>query len=82
MILFHGEDRVWMTCDANGNDTRKLFDGLRDFNFPTPSPDGEKVLMMKVTNSDGPRPYIVNLASGKASPVPVTPGVWAFPIWR
>ena len=82
-ILYLAESKeIWMTCGLDGAGASRLLDGLTDFNFPTPSPDGKRVLMMKFGGSGGPRPHVVDLATGQITPVDVERGLWAFPTWR
>jgi hypothetical protein len=81
-ILFQGKDRLWRTCDQDGKDTKQLLDGLSTFGFPTASPDGNRLLMMKFGGPDGPRPHIIDLATGKITPISVSSGIWAMPAWR
>jgi hypothetical protein len=80
-ILFEGKDSAWMTCDLNGASDRLVLDRLSNFNFPAPSPEGDRLLMMKFGGPDGPRPNIVNLKNKEITPVDVPLGFWGFPIW-
>ncbi len=82
LILFLGENRLWMTCDLVGKEVKSLLEGLKGFNFPTPSPDGNQLIMMKFGGDKGPQPHLVDLISGKIIPLSVKPGLWAFPTWR
>lgn len=81
-ILFQRKEEPWITCDLDGKNVQQAQDGLATFGFPAPSPDGNRVLMMKFGGSNGPRPCIVDLKTGQSTPVPVTSGLWAFPVWR
>ena len=38
--------------------------------------------MMRSDPATGPRPHIVELATGKTTPIPVGEGLWLFPAWR
>jgi hypothetical protein len=81
-VLYLADDRTWMTCDLDGRGARRVLDGLAQFNFPAPSPDGKRVLMMKFGGSDGPRPHVVDLDTGQITAIDVGPGLWTQPIWR
>lgn len=72
----------WFTCDLAGSDPVLVGDGLKEFGFPAASPSGDKVLMMRFAEPTGPRPYVVDVVTGAASPIPVGEGLWAFPRWR
>lgn len=77
-----GAGREWKTCDFDGGNVKLVADGLMNFGFPGPSETGDELLMLKYGGSDGPRPYIVNSATGKSKPVNVGPGLWAYPVWH
>jgi Tol biopolymer transport system component len=82
-ILFEdSETDEWKTCDFHGDDVRPFGDGMKDFGFPTPSPDGNRLIMMKFEVLKGPRPYIVEVSTGKSEPLLVGEGLWALPSWR
>jgi hypothetical protein len=81
-ILYHAQDKTWMTCGLDGRGARRVLDGLTDFNFPSPSPDGKRLLLMKFGGPDGPRPHVLDLSTGRNTPIDVEAGLWAFPIWR
>jgi hypothetical protein len=84
-ILFdarNGDASRWMICDLNGKNAQQLGDGLAKFGFPSPSQDGSQVLMMRFGGTDGPKPTIVNVATGEAKAIPTGPGLWVMPGWR
>lgn len=80
-ILYEDREQ-WWTCSLDGTDVRALGDGLKGFVFPTPGPDGKRILMMKKRDGGSPIPYLVDLESGKASFVFDHPGLWSMPAWR
>jgi hypothetical protein len=84
-ILFDaraGDSSRWMICDLDGQNARILGDGLAKFGFPSPSKDGDQVLMMHFGEAEGPKPAIVNVATGEAKELPVGSGLWVLPAWR
>jgi hypothetical protein len=82
ILLLDESDDLWRTCDFAGKNVAMVGDGLKDFGFPALSPDEKRLVMMRFDKSTGPRPYIVDLASGKATPIRVRNGLWAMPAWR
>lgn len=82
-ILFEDrEDGKWKTCDFQGQNVRTLGDGLSGYGFPTVSPDESQLIMMRFSKTTGPRPYFVELATGRTTPLGVGRGLWAYPRWR
>ncbi|MBT3288288.1 MAG: hypothetical protein HN380_13160 [Victivallales bacterium] len=81
-ILFtkNGE-RSWHTCSGEGGDVRRFFGGMSEYGFPSRSPDGTRLLMMKFDKATGPRPTIVNLKNGTTKPATARGGLWAWPNW-
>jgi hypothetical protein len=82
-ILFEDpdDDRLWKTCDFEGQDSRLFGDGFKGFGFPTPSSDG-RLLMMKFVNGKAPQPCLIDLDSFEVTPIEVGPGIWGRPAWR
>ncbi|EAQ78093.1 hypothetical protein [Blastopirellula marina] len=78
----NNETDLWYSCDLDGKDVQMIGDGLKGYGFPTASPDGNQVIMMKFGGAEGPRPYLVEISSGQATPIPAGPGLWAYPAWR
>ena len=76
------KDRKWMSCDFAGKYEKMLGDGLAEFGFPALAPDGKRLIMMRLSKSTGPRPYVVDLSTGESSPINVGKGLWAMPAWR
>jgi Tol biopolymer transport system component len=84
-ILFdarNGDASRWMICDLNGKNAQQLGDGLPKFGFPSPSADGSQVLMMRFGGVEGPKPTMVNVATGAVKAIPAGPGLWALPAWQ
>ena len=81
-ILFQDDDDQWYTCDLTGANVKKVGDGLPGHQFPTISPDGERVLLMSFSKGRGPLPVEVSLADGKVTPTKAGPGLWVMPGWR
>ncbi|MBM81391.1 MAG: hypothetical protein CMJ78_12485 [Planctomycetaceae bacterium] len=84
-ILFYQETEqgnVVMLCDLDGKNERQLADGLKRHGFGTVSPDGKRIAMMKFTEKEGPRPVIIDLATGKSTTIAVGAGLWSLPRWK
>lgn len=82
-ILFEdAEDGRWKTCDLQGDSVKLVGNGLASFGFPTASPDGKQLIMMKFDRVSGPRPYLIDVASGQSEAIPAGAGLWAMPEWR
>lgn len=81
-ILFERADGLFCTCDLTGGDEQLLGDGLADHGFPAVAPDGVRAVFMRFDPSTGPRPVVVDLADGSATPLEVGPGCWGMPAWR
>jgi len=73
----------WQTCDLHGADPKPLGDGLVGFETPSPSPDGKKILMMKLPPNAGqpPLPYLIDSITGRAARLRTGPGRWTRPRW-
>ena len=74
--------RVWYTCALDGSDRKILADGLRDYGFPTVSPDGKRLLMMRFGGPRGPRPTVIKIGDSQGREAVRTGGLWAFPVWQ
>ncbi|MCC6124684.1 MAG: hypothetical protein IT426_06970 [Pirellulales bacterium] len=81
-ILYEGDNRKWMTCDVDGKEIKPFMNGLNGFSFPSPSPDGKQLIMMQFGSADGPVPHLIDISSGKITPIRVPPGLWATPVWK
>ncbi len=82
-ILFKDQDDdLWRVCDLDGKDVRLLGDGMKSFGFPSASPDGKRLMMMKFGGNKGPQPHVVDIANGTTRALAVGPGLWALPAWR
>jgi hypothetical protein len=78
-LLRDGGDRRWWRVAGDGS--RSLVgDGLARLRSPSLSPDGDRLLM--IAESDGgPRPVLVDLATGATRPATTAPGLWSDPVW-
>jgi Tol biopolymer transport system component len=82
-ILYSDQtDNSWNICDLSGKHIAVLGDGMKDYNSPTASPDGRRLVMMRIDESVGPRPYVIDIATGNADPIAVDQGLWVVPAWR
>ena len=73
---------LWKTCDLDGTNAKLFHDGLPGHGFPSLSPDGRRLLMMRFDKDKGPRPRVIDIATGKAKAATNRPGLWAWPCWR
>lgn len=74
--------RVWHTCNLEGGDVKILGNGLRDYGFPTASPDGTRLLMMRFGTARGPRPTIIKIGDSRGKEAVRIGGLWAWPVWQ
>lgn len=82
-IFFLDEDSdQWKTCDLSSRNVRLVGDGLPKHGFPAVAPQGDQAIMMKYGGSKGPRPHLVDIATGDSTPIPVQDGLWIMPSWR
>jgi hypothetical protein len=82
-IMYEDKDQQkWYTCDLTGENPVLVGDGLSGFGFPAPSPQGDRVLMMRFGQPAGPRPHVVDVRTGHAQPMPVGKGLWTMPVWK
>jgi hypothetical protein len=82
IVYRHPDEQRWKLCDLKGKDVTVIGDGLADFHFPAPSPNGRQLIMMSGNKTTGPRPYLVDIATGDKRPLPVGDGLWVLPNWR
>jgi hypothetical protein len=80
-ILFQ-EGELWKTCDLAGKNAKLLGDGLRGHGFPSPAPDGKRLLMMRFRPNQAPEPVVVVLPGQEIRAATKLPGLWGFPAWR
>jgi hypothetical protein len=82
-ILFQEQQTGhWYTCDLTGADRKLLGNGHAKLGFPSPAPHGYHVAMMRFDKTNGPRPFLVDVQSGEATPVLVADGLWTIPAWK
>lgn len=81
-ILFVDDDELWKTCALDGKDEKLVGDGLKRFGTPSASPDGTQLLMSKFDKATGPRPYIIDIKTGRARQLRLPEGLWVRPIWH
>lgn len=73
---------AWQTCSVSGDGVRTVGDGLKDFGFPTVSPDGRYLIMMRFSDEKAPVPYAINLETGRMKALAVGGGMWSRPSWQ
>jgi hypothetical protein len=78
-----GKNGPWTTCDLSGGDPKLLGDGLAGYGFPAVSPDGGRLLMIRLYRATQPHtgPVIFDLPGLTQHDVPVGPGLWTLPAW-
>jgi Tol biopolymer transport system component len=81
-VLFSANDR-WKTCDLDGKNVQPFASGLRDYAFPSPAPDGKRIMMTQ-KSANGPLPTILPIGQSSGQPVfrTLPPGLWTLPAWQ
>jgi hypothetical protein len=82
IVYYHPDEQRWKLCDLKGKDITVIGDGLADFHFPAPSHNGRQLIMMSGDETTGPRPYLIDIATGDKKPLSVGDGLWVLPSWR
>jgi Tol biopolymer transport system component len=73
---------TWKTSKADGTDQQLFADGMPGYSFPTLSPDGGQILMMKYVTGRGPVPTIFRVGEASGRPATNLPGFWMTPEWQ
>ncbi len=82
-ILFKDpRSKTWRTCSLEGKDEKPYADGLAEYGFPAPAPDGRRLLMMRFQPDKAPVPMILPIDAAQGKPATTAPGLWAMPSWR
>lgn len=82
-ILFEDtKSRTWNTCDLYGGNAKLFAGGLLGYGFPSPAPDGKRIIMMRFRPGTAPVPMILPLGESKGEPAVKAQGLWADPTWR
>ena len=82
-ILFEDtQTRTWQTCGLDGGDVKPYAGGLAGYGFPSPAPDGKRIIMMHFRQGSGPEPTILPIGGSDGKPAITAPGLWATPAWR
>jgi|SRR5580704_11407479 hypothetical protein len=82
-VLFKGSNRQgWQTCDLNGKNVQPFSNGLADYGFPSPGPDGKRILWMHFIRGAAPVPTVIPIGENSGKPVITSPGLWSLPSWR
>ncbi|MEW5850637.1 MAG: hypothetical protein AB2A00_17760 [Myxococcota bacterium] len=77
------EDGEWKQANLDGSNVRKLGDGLRRHAFPSLSPDGTRLVLLRTAEAgEAPRLVVVELDTLAVRDVKVPPGLWTWPSWR
>ena len=82
-ILFRdNESGQWKSCDLQGKNVKPYGDGLPGYGFPSPAPDGKRILMMRFRPGQAPQPVILKIGESEGAPATEIPGMWGIPAWR
>jgi hypothetical protein len=82
-ILFEDQtSRTWKTCDLDGKDIKLYAGGMEGCAFPSISPDGKRLVMMRFRTGEAPEPVIFTLGESEGKPATTAPGLWKSPSWR
>ena len=75
-ILFEDSDtRLWHTCDLKGQEDKLFGDGLKGYGFPSPAPDGKRILMMKFEAGKLPLPTVLPIGESDGHVITNVPGL-------
>jgi Tol biopolymer transport system component len=81
-LLYCDNQKQWTLCDLEGKNPRLLGDGMKEYSFPAPAPDGQRMLMIHYGGAgSAPVPTIVKLSDGSVTPLRLGPGLWTIPTW-
>jgi hypothetical protein len=81
-LLFQDRtDRLWKTCSLDGKNIKPLGDGMKQYAFPTLSPDGLRLIMQHVSD-EGPWPEVFTLSELHGTPLNLPKGLWVLPTWQ
>lgn len=81
--LFQDADTdLWHTCDLRGQNVKLYADGLKGYGFPSPAPDGKRLLMMHFIPGKLPEPIILPIGESQGRAITDVGGLWASPQWR
>lgn len=72
----------WQTSDVDGRNRRQYGDGLSGYSFPTPAPDGRRMLFMRFEKGKAPVPMVMPLGASEGRPLTEMKGLWSLPAWR
>jgi hypothetical protein len=82
-ILFQDtKTHTWQTCGLDGGDAKPFAGGLAGHGFPSPAPDGKRILMMRFRPDAAPEPLVLPIGKDQGKPAATAPGLWAMPAWR
>ncbi|HET6328756.1 MAG TPA: hypothetical protein VFG04_28995 [Planctomycetaceae bacterium] len=82
-VLFKGpSDRSWQTCDLDGKNVRPFANGLTDYGFPSPAPDGKRIIWTHFIRGAAPVPTILPIGENSGKAAIKSPGLWSLPSWR
>ena len=68
-ILFQDtKARTWQACGLDGGDPRPYAGGLPGYGFPSPAPDGKRIIMMRFRQGVAPEPTILPIGGSDGKP--------------
>jgi Tol biopolymer transport system component len=82
-VLFRdSKDAGWQTCDLAGKNVRPFANGLADHLFPSPGPDGKRIVWMHFVQGAAPVPTLIPIGATSGQPIVPAAGLWSLPCWR
>lgn len=82
-ILYENTDtNLWHTCDLEGKNDKLYADGLSEYGFPTPAPDGKRILMMHFVPKALPLPVVLQIGEPQGRAITQVEGLWGESTWR
>jgi WD40-like Beta Propeller Repeat len=82
-ILFEDtKNRTGQTCGLDGGDLKPYAGGLTSYGFPSPAPDGKRIIMMHFRQGSAPEPTVFTIGEKDGKPALTAPGLRATPAWR
>jgi hypothetical protein len=82
ILFMRREQGTWATCDLKGESEKDLGNVGPSYGFPSPAPDGKRLLMMRVVKGVGMDPIIIDLTTAQERMIPHPAGLWSQPAWR
>ena len=82
LLSRNSETRSWQLSRLDGSSVHPLGGGFVEHGFPAVSPDGKRLLWLKVEQSASFSPELLDLTTLEQTKLPLGPGLWTQPVWR